>query len=75
MCHSKVSCICPVACCSDNCWVCRNDVASATAGWHQVREELMQIVSKSERRAQLDKQVGWQCLTWMVLCTLCLIGT
>jgi hypothetical protein len=40
------------------CWVCRNDVASATAGWHQVKEEKMQLLSKQERRFQLDKQVG-----------------
>ena len=37
--------------------VCRNDVASATAVWHQVKEEVMEIHSKLERRTQLDKQV------------------
>ena len=35
---------------------CRNDVASATAVWHQVKEEVMEIHSKLERRTQLDKQ-------------------
>ena len=33
-------------------------MASATAGWHQVREELMGMMSKFERRAQLDEQVS-----------------
>jgi len=38
----------------------RNDVASATAVWHQVKEEVMEIHSKLERRTQLDKQVRLQ---------------
>ena len=46
---------------------CRNDVASATAVWHQVKEEVMEIHSKLERRTQLDKQVcppqGSQCVS------------
>ncbi len=32
-------------------------MASATAVWHQVKEEVMEIHSKLERRTQLDKQV------------------
>ena len=32
-------------------------MASATAVWHQVKEEVMEIHSKLERRIQLDKQV------------------
>ena len=31
-------------------------MASATAVWHQVKEEVMEIHSKLERRTQLDKQ-------------------
>ena len=42
---------------------CRNDVASATAVWHQVKEEVMEIHSKLERRTQLDKQVRQQKLS------------
>jgi len=42
---------------------CRNDVAGATAVWHQVKEEVMEIHSKLERRTQLDKQVRLQMLS------------
>lgn len=40
-------------------------MASATAGWHQVKEENMQLLSKQERRTQLDKQVGRLCDSMM----------
>lgn len=33
-------------------------MASATAGGHQVKEDKMQLLSKQERRTQLNKQVG-----------------
>ena len=50
--------MCPVSCCEAKCVrACRNDVASATAVWHQVKEEVMEIHSKLECRTQLDKQV------------------
>lgn len=40
-------------------------MASAMAVWHQVKEEVMEIHSKLERRTQLDKQV---CLHRQSIC-------
>lgn len=38
-------------------WLGRNDLASATHEYHQVREEAMKKVNLAARRAQLDTQV------------------